>query len=130
MARARQRQLERDNTEDGTMAPLWDEVKSAIVEGYVYASDKAEEMTQIGRAKVEILKLNRQIARVMGDIGGRVFELFEKSEQSEIPNDESLVEAVEKIRGLRQDISKWELEIEAAKAERDGSTAEETAPEE
>jgi hypothetical protein len=112
------------------MAPLWDEVKSAIIEGYVYASDKAEEMTQIGRAKVEILKLNRHIARVMGDMGGRVFELFEKDEQSEIPNDESLVEAVEKIRGFRRDISKWETEIENAKAEREGTPPEPGSSEE
>ncbi|HYW68610.1 MAG TPA: hypothetical protein VE960_03325, partial [bacterium] len=72
------------------MAPLWDDVKNAIVEGYVYASDKAEEVTQIGRAKVEILKLNRLIARVMGDMGGRVFEMFESGEQTAIPSDESL----------------------------------------
>jgi len=119
------------------MAPLWDDVKNAIVEGYVYASDKAEEVTQIGRAKVEILKLNRQIARVMGDMGGRVFEMFESGEQTAIPNDESLADSVEKIRESRQEISKWEREIEAAKEERDASsqsgddpvTAEDTPPE-
>ena len=101
------------------MAPLWDDVKNAIVDGYVYASDKAEEVTQIGRAKVEILKLNRQIARLMGDMGGRVFEMFESGEEAAIPGDESLVGSVEKIHGFRQDISKWEREIEQAKAERD-----------
>jgi hypothetical protein len=105
------------------MAPLWDDVKNAIVEGYVYASDKAEEVTQIGRAKVEILKLNRQIARVMGDMGGRVFEMFESGEQTAIPSDESLEGSVEKIRGYQQEIAKWELEIEAAKAEREGSSS-------
>ena len=108
------------------MAPLWDDVKNAIVEGYVYASDKAEEVTQIGRAKVEILKLNRQIARLMGDMGGRVFEMFESGEQTGIPDDESLAGSVEKIRGFRQEISKWEKEIDAAKAEREaGETTEE-----
>ncbi len=101
------------------MAPLWDEVKNAIVEGYVYASDKAEEMTQIGRAKVEILKLNRQIARVMGDMGGRVFEMFERGEQTAVPGDESLESSVAKIHAFRQDISKWEKEIQKAKAERE-----------
>ena len=105
------------------MAPLWDDVKNAIVDGYVYASDKAEEVTQIGRAKVEILKLNRQIARLMGDMGGRVFEMFESSEQAAIPGDESLAGAVEKIRGCRQGISKWEKEIEQAKAERDAGAS-------
>jgi len=101
------------------MAPLWDEVKNAIVEGYVYASDKAEEMTQIGRAKVEILKLNRHIARLMGDMGGRVFEMFESGEQAAISGDESIESSVAKIRGFRLDIAKWEREIEKAKAERD-----------
>ncbi|MFH1690043.1 MAG: hypothetical protein ABIE42_07365 [Candidatus Eisenbacteria bacterium] len=105
------------------MAPLWDDVKNAIVDGYVYASDKAEEMTQIGRAKVEILKLNRQIARVMGDMGGRVFEMFDSNEQTAIPSDESLMDSVQKIHGFRQDISKWEKEIEQAKAEREASAS-------
>jgi hypothetical protein len=105
------------------MAPLWDDVKNAIVDGYVYASDKAEEVTQIGRAKVEILKLNRQIARLMGDMGGRVFEMFESDEQAAIPGDESLVGSVEKIRGFRQDISKWEKEIQQAKVERDADSS-------
>jgi hypothetical protein len=105
------------------MAPLWDDVKNAIVDGYVYASDKAEEVTQIGRAKVEILKLNRQIARLMGDMGGRVFEMFESDEQAAIPDDESLGDSVEKIRGFRQDISKWEKEIQQAKVERDAGSS-------
>ena len=105
------------------MAPLWDDVKNAIVDGYVYASDKAEEVTQIGRAKVEILKLNRQMARLMGDMGGRVFEMFESDEQAAIPDDESLVDSVGKIRGFQKDISKWEKEIETAKAERDAGSS-------
>jgi len=105
------------------MAPLWDEVKNAIVDGYVYASDKAEEVTQIGRAKVEILKLNRQMARLMGNMGGRVFEMFESGEQAAISDDESLVGSVEKIRGFQKDISKWEKEIEQAKAERDAGSS-------
>lgn len=102
------------------MAPLWDDVKNAIVEGYVYASDKAEEMTQIGRAKVEILKLNRQIARAMGDIGGRVFEMHEAGEESGIGADGMIAATVEKIRASRREIGQWETEIEKAKAERDG----------
>jgi len=105
------------------MAPLWDDVKKAIVEGYVYASDKAEEVTQIGRAKVEILKLNRQMERLLGVMGSRVFEMFESDEQAAIPDDESLVGSVEKICGFQKDISKWEKEIEQAKVERDAGSS-------
>lgn len=103
------------------MAPLWDDVKNAIVEGYVYASDKAEEMTHIGRAKVEILKANRAIARLMGDMGGRVFEMFESGDAASIGSDEKIAGAVEKIRLQRAEIKKWEKEIERAKAEREAA---------
>lgn len=100
------------------MAPLWEDVKNAIVEGYVYASDKAEEMTHIGRAKMEIMKLNRQIARTMTDIGGRVYDMFDSGEGEAAGKDDKITEAVERIRGYRREIEKWEKEIEKAKAER------------
>jgi hypothetical protein len=100
------------------MAPLWEDVKNAIVEGYVYASDKAEEMTHIGRAKMEIMKLNRQTARTMTDIGGRVYDLFEKGEGAGAGSDGKIVEAVENIKRYRSEIGRWEREIEKAKAER------------
>lgn len=105
------------------MAPLWDDVKSAIVEGYVYASDKAEEVTQIGRAKVEIMKLNRQIVRLMGDIGGRVFEMFEAGEHEAVGGDSTISEAIGKIKGCQEGIKRWEKEIEEAKIERDSASS-------
>ena len=106
----------RPNGGIGAMASLWDDVKNAIVDSYVYAADKAEEITQIGRAKAEIFRLNRQIAHTMSEIGGRAFELFEAGDESAIASDADVAKAVEKIRALRRDIEKWDAEIQAAKA--------------
>jgi hypothetical protein len=100
------------------MSSLWEDVKNAILDGYVYAADKAEELTQIGRAKVEVLRLNRTIARTMSEIGGRVFDLFEGGTQSDIPDDESIAQAVRRITALRTDVEKWEREIERIRTER------------
>ena len=100
------------------MSSLWDDVKNAIVDGYVYAADKAEELTQVGRAKVEILRINRTIARTMGEIGGRVFDLFERGAQADIPDDESIGQSVKTIVSLRADVERWEREIERIRAER------------
>lgn len=101
------------------MASLWDDVKNAIVDSYVYASDKAEEITQIGRAKAEIFRLNRQIAHTMSEIGGRAFELFEDGQEEAITADQSIAKAVERIRALRSDIARWDAEIQKARAERE-----------
>jgi len=100
------------------MSSLWEDVKNAILDGYVYAADKADELTQIGRAKVEVLRLNRTIARTMSEIGGRVYDLFERRAQADIPDDGSIAQAVKRISELRVDVEKWEREIERVRAER------------
>ena len=108
------------------MSSLWEDVKNAIVDGYVHAADKAEELTQIGKAKVEILRLNRQIANIMSEVGGMTFDLFDKGEQSKIAKDEDIRVAVEKIQAHRAEIEMWQAEIEQAKAERVARAAVET----
>lgn len=100
------------------MPSLWEDVKNAILDGYVYAADKAEELTQIGRAKVEVLRINRTIARTMSEIGGRVFDLFEHGAEAGIPQDDVISQAVKRIAALRTDVEKWEREIERIRTER------------
>ena len=106
------------------MASLWEDVKNAIVDGYVYAADKAEEVSQIGKARIEILSLNRKIARSMSEIGGRVFELVEQDEKASVTDDETIVEHIDRIRGCQSEIKRLEKEIETIKAERETKTAE------
>jgi len=103
------------------MSTLWDDVKNAIVDGYVYASDKAEELTAIGKARVDVVKANRKIAQAMTRIGDRVFQLYEDEQQSTLPEDADVVGAVEEIRSLRKEIARLEEEIERVKAERGDS---------
>ncbi len=108
------------------MSTLWDDVKNAIVDGYVYASDKAEELTAIGKARVDVVKANRKIAQALGRVGDRVFQLFEDEQQSAIAEDAEVVGAVEEIRSLRREISRLEDEIERIKAERNESHSKDT----
>lgn len=100
------------------MSSLWDDVKNAIVEGYVYAADKADELTQIGKTRVDILRVNRKIARTMSEIGGRVYEFFDRGEEGSIPGDEGIARNVEAIARLRTELERLEQEIEKIKEER------------
>jgi len=106
------------------MANLWEDVKNAIVDGYVYAADKAEEVSQIGKARMEILRFNRKIARTMSEIGGRVFEVYEEGEQAGLAEDAQIREAVGTIRDYRVEIRRLEGEIEKVKNEREDKAAE------
>jgi len=100
------------------MSTRWDDVKNAIVDGYVYASDKAEELTAIGKARVDVVKANRKIAQAMTGIGDRVFQLFEDEQEGTLAEDADIVGAIEEIRALRREIGRLKEEIERVKAER------------
>lgn len=106
------------------MSSLWDDVKNAIVEGYVYAADKADELTQIGKTRVDILRVNRKIARAMSEIGGRVYELFDRGGEAAIPQDEVIRASVESIAKLRLELERLEEEIDKIKAERAAKASE------
>ncbi len=93
------------------MSKLWADVKNAIVDSYVYAADKAEELTQIGRAKVDILSANRRIANAMSEVGGRVFELYDGGKASDILEDASILGSIEQIRDTRKELERLKAEI-------------------
>ncbi len=106
------------------MSKFWDDVKEAIVDGYIYAADKAEEMTQIGRAKVDILSTNRRIASAMSDLGGRMFELFDDDKASEILDDANILGTIERIRDERRELDRLRAEIAEVKAAREEAAGE------
>lgn len=106
------------------MASLWEDVKKAIVEGYVYAADKADEMTLIGKAKLETLRANRKIAGALSALGDRTFELFGNAEQEAMAEDPEIIEGVRRIRALQEELRNWEKEIERIRAERDSRPVE------
>ncbi len=112
------------------MSKFWDDVKSAIVDGYIYAADKAEEMTQIGRAKVDILSTNRRIASAMSDLGGRVFELHDDDKASEILDDASVLSTIERIKDERLELDRLKAEIAEIREMREQAREEDAADDE
>ncbi len=93
------------------MSKFWDDVKNAIVDGYVYAADRAEELTQIGRAKMDILSTNRRIANAMSEVGSRVFELYDDGKANDILEDASILSVIEQIKDERKELERLRAEI-------------------
>ena len=54
------------------MANLWDDIARTIREGVDTVVEKTEELTRIGRIKVDILNIKRKVEKNFSELGGRV----------------------------------------------------------
>ena len=82
------------------MEDLWKKIKKSVIEGATYAAEKTEELTKLGKAKIEILNIKRKISSKFTELGGITYgAIKEKNVDKEIKSDsvKSLVEAVEKL---------------------------------
>ena len=82
------------------MEDLWKKIKKSVMEGATYAAEKTEELTKLGRAKIDILNIKRKISSKFTELGGITYgALKEKNIDKELKSDKvkSLTEAIEKL---------------------------------
>ena len=108
------------------MSPLWENIKQKLKEGVTVAAEKTEEYTKIGKIKVEILNINRNIDKTFTNLGKEVYTLIDKKKTSGISNNKKVTELIAKINELKSSLAAKEAEIEAIKQEASSKTKEES----
>ena len=91
--------------------PLWDQVKSNLVEWYTVAAEKTEELAKIGVRRYDKFGISRDIERQFTELGSFVYNAIAGGGQDFL-QDPTLLAIVERIKGLEEDLRKKEEEIE------------------
>jgi len=84
------------------MSELFDEVKKNLKEWGSLAADKAEELTKVGRLKIDILSLNREIEKNFVELGGKVYELIHKMDQGRIKSNDEVKRIIQRIASFEE----------------------------
>jgi uncharacterized protein YydD (DUF2326 family) len=117
--------------------PLWEQVKSNLVEWYSVAADKTEELAKIGVRRYDKFGISRDIERQFTELGSFVYNALNEQRRDFLA-DPTLLAIVERIKVLEQDLRAKENEIEdikaahqqrSARTERAGAAAEVVYPE-
>jgi hypothetical protein len=74
------------------------------------------EKARIGVKRMDILNLQRQIRRLMAELGGRVYDLSRRG--NSVDEDAAVQRLIEDIRRLERELGSREEEIEALKGHR------------
>ncbi|UCF63957.1 MAG: hypothetical protein JSW33_15550 [bacterium] len=92
------------------MTVLWDKIKKNIVQSLNEAIDKTEELTSVGRIKLEILQHEHQLDEQFTTLGKYIYK-HSKKDPEILKGDKKLQDLKKAIDKLEKELSKKEKEL-------------------
>jgi len=109
------------------MANLWDDIAKTIREGVDTVVEKTEELTRIGRIKVDIINIKRNVEKNFSELGGRVYQLISKEKKTAISTDKEAKEIIECIKILERELDDKKSELAKVKSKKSGNSESKSA---
>jgi len=96
---------------------LWEDIKKTVKEGVSVAAEKTEEYTKIGKLKVEILTMKRNIDKTFTELGRETYTLLKGSKKGDLAKNEKLKKLLTRIDEQKAALKEKEAAIEALRAD-------------
>jgi hypothetical protein len=103
------------NKKENFMSMLLDSIR----DGLELVVDKTEEYGKIGKLKVDIFGIKRNIEKQFVELGGRVYEMMTAASAADVSRDEECLKVVETVKTLEVQLKEKEAEIEKVKADKE-----------
>ena len=94
---------------------LWENLKKGIVDGFQSASDKTSEYTKIGRIKIDVLGIKKEIEEKFVELGGRVYHNVSEKNETCIDKDMEIGQLILQIQELEKELSEYDTELRRIK---------------
>jgi len=98
------------------MSGNWEDVRGSIREFFAAAAEKTDEFIKIGKRKLSIAEIKRNITGQYAELGGRVYHLIRQGETASIREDAEVEALVSSIQRLEDQLKAKEMEIEEIRA--------------
>jgi len=98
------------------MSKLWDDIAKNIREGFDTVVEKTEELTKIGKIKVDIINVKRNIEKNFSELGGRVYHIIVEENSTKIAGDQEVKELIECVKILEKELAIKNEELESVKS--------------
>jgi hypothetical protein len=96
---------------------FWDDFQTVFKKGVTVVAQKTDEYTKIGRIKVDIIALKRDMDKRTNELGNRVYQMLAVDGNSKISTDDTIKAMVQIISDLRQKLDEKSVELEAVRKE-------------
>ena len=105
---------------------MWDSIKRGLHDGAELAVNKAEELTLLGRARLDIAAAKTRLSRLKAELGN---EVYSGVQSGRIPalDDSAVQELCDRIRSCEAELSEREDEFERLRAGEEETGGEEAS---
>ena len=86
------------------MGTLFEDIRDGIRDGIELFVDKTEEYSKIGKIKVEMLSVKRNIEKAFSELGGRTYELLSGEKRKAVASDTEIKRLVDELKDLEQSL--------------------------
>jgi hypothetical protein len=100
------------------MDSLWEKVKKGVSAGASIAAEKAGELSRIGKMKLDIAGVNRDINKTFTELGGIAYHLLSEENAPAIADQEEVKQLVEQLKMLELDLQAKEAELETIRSQK------------
>ncbi len=90
---------------------LLEKLKKGLINGFNAASDITSEYTKIGRIKIDILGIKKEIEEKMLELGGRIYDKAINSDTFNFKDEQSVIDIIDQIKKLENELKKCEEDI-------------------
>lgn len=98
------------------MASLWDDIAKTIREGVDTVVEKTEELTKMGRTKVDIINIKRNVEKNFAELGGKVYHMIVEEKKTQIAGNKEIKEVIARIKDLERQLDEKNKELEQSKS--------------
>lgn len=104
----------------------WEDIKMVLKEKFSSAAEKTEEYTKIGKVRVEILAVKKNLDKAYKKLGEETVVLLGKDKKNVLLENDTVKDMLKDIKALQTTIKDKEKEIEAIKEESDSEKEKDT----
>ncbi|HEX9653632.1 MAG TPA: hypothetical protein VGA99_07970, partial [bacterium] len=94
------------------MGSLWDDIAKTIREGVDTVVGKTEEYTKIGKIKIDIINIKRNVEKNFSELGGRVYHLMVEQKKTQIAGDKEVTKIIDSVKLLEKELQDKKTELE------------------
>lgn len=94
---------------------LLEKIKKGLINGFHTASDITSEYTKIGRIKIDIVGIKKEIEEKMLELGGRIYENYTNTKSINFENKEQIIKILGDIAELEKELKKSEIKLNEIK---------------
>ena len=96
---------------------FWDDLSRVFKRGVSVVAKKTDEYTKIGKIKVDIIGIKRDIDKQFNTLGANVYRLIVEENNTRVASNEEVKEVVDKVRELNKTLDAKKEELEKVREE-------------